>query len=188
MHAAPRPANRRSRHRRHRAADARRAILLASGSARRSPYPVRGEELLHLPAHARDGLRHRDPRAEPAHRLQRPVLARPLRVLRHRRLHGGDHDGAWRHRLRLDAPGRRPRLLRRSASCSACRRCGSKASISRSRPSRSRSRRRRCSNLSPLEHWTGGVQGIVIIKPDAPFGLPLNRPVALFLHRSRSRS
>ena len=28
--------------------------------------------------------------------------------------------------------------------------------------------------LSPLEHWTGGVQGIVIIKPDAPFGLPLN--------------
>jgi branched-chain amino acid transport system permease protein len=25
-----------------------------------------------------------------------------------------------------------------------------------------------------LEHWTGGVQGIVIIKPDAPFGLPLN--------------
>src|ERR1700686_4801575 len=25
-----------------------------------------------------------------------------------------------------------------------------------------------------LEHWTGGVQGIVIPKPDAPFGLPLN--------------
>jgi branched-chain amino acid transport system permease protein len=25
-----------------------------------------------------------------------------------------------------------------------------------------------------LEHWTGGVQGIVIVKPDAPFGLPLN--------------
>jgi branched-chain amino acid transport system permease protein len=25
-----------------------------------------------------------------------------------------------------------------------------------------------------IEHWTGGVQGIVIIKPDAPFGLPLN--------------
>ena len=23
-----------------------------------------------------------------------------------------------------------------------------------------------------LEHWTGGVQGIVIVKPDAPFGLP----------------
>ncbi|MGE5616172.1 MAG: branched-chain amino acid ABC transporter permease [Bacillota bacterium] len=25
-----------------------------------------------------------------------------------------------------------------------------------------------------LEQWTGGVQGIVIVKPDAPFGLPLN--------------
>jgi branched-chain amino acid transport system permease protein len=27
---------------------------------------------------------------------------------------------------------------------------------------------------SPLERWTGGVQGIVVIKPDAPFGLPLS--------------
>lgn len=27
--------------------------------------------------------------------------------------------------------------------------------------------------LSVIEHWTGGVQGIVIMKPDAPFGLPL---------------
>lgn len=27
---------------------------------------------------------------------------------------------------------------------------------------------------SLLEHWTGGVQGIVITKPDAPFGLPLS--------------
>ena len=26
----------------------------------------------------------------------------------------------------------------------------------------------------PLEPWTGGVQGIVILKPDAPFGLPLS--------------
>ena len=25
-----------------------------------------------------------------------------------------------------------------------------------------------------FEHWTGGVQGITILKPDAPFGLPLN--------------
>ena len=29
--------------------------------------------------------------------------------------------------------------------------------------------------LSPFEHWTGGVQGIVITKPDAPFGLPLSQ-------------
>jgi branched-chain amino acid transport system permease protein len=28
--------------------------------------------------------------------------------------------------------------------------------------------------LSLFEHWTGGVQGIVLIKPDAPFGLPLS--------------
>jgi branched-chain amino acid transport system permease protein len=27
---------------------------------------------------------------------------------------------------------------------------------------------------NPLEPWTGGVQGIVIVKPDAPFGLPLS--------------
>jgi len=27
---------------------------------------------------------------------------------------------------------------------------------------------------TPLEPWTGGVQGIVILKPEAPFGLPLN--------------
>ena len=25
-----------------------------------------------------------------------------------------------------------------------------------------------------LEHWTGGVQGIVIAKPEAPFGIPIN--------------
>jgi len=28
--------------------------------------------------------------------------------------------------------------------------------------------------FSLIEHWTGGVQGIVILKPDAPFGLPFN--------------
>src|SRR3546814_14248141 len=27
--------------------------------------------------------------------------------------------------------------------------------------------------FTPLEHWTGGVHGLVIIKPDAPFGLTL---------------
>jgi branched-chain amino acid transport system permease protein len=32
-----------------------------------------------------------------------------------------------------------------------------------------------------LEHWTGGVQGIVIAKPDAPFGLPLNPDQWLYL-------
>ena len=31
-----------------------------------------------------------------------------------------------------------------------------------------------------LEKWTGGVQGIVISKPDAPFGLPLNQDQWLY--------
>jgi branched-chain amino acid transport system permease protein len=28
--------------------------------------------------------------------------------------------------------------------------------------------------LTPLEPWTGGVQGLVVFKPEAPFGLPLS--------------
>ena len=32
-----------------------------------------------------------------------------------------------------------------------------------------------------IEQWTGGVQGIVIIKPDAPFGLPLSQDRWLYL-------
>jgi branched-chain amino acid transport system permease protein len=31
-----------------------------------------------------------------------------------------------------------------------------------------------------LEHWTGGVQGIVIIKPDPPFGLPITQDQWLY--------
>lgn len=34
--------------------------------------------------------------------------------------------------------------------------------------------------LSLVEHWTGGVQGIVILKPDAPFGLPLSQDQWLY--------
>jgi branched-chain amino acid transport system permease protein len=34
--------------------------------------------------------------------------------------------------------------------------------------------------LSLLEEWTGGVQGIVILKPDPPFGLPLTQDQWLF--------
>ena len=37
-----------------------------------------------------------------------------------------------------------------------------------------------------IEDWTGGVQGLVIDKPEAPFGHPaVTRPVALHLHRRR---
>lgn len=32
----------------------------------------------------------------------------------------------------------------------------------------------------PLEEWTGGVQGIVIIKPDPPFNLPLSQDAWLY--------
>lgn len=34
--------------------------------------------------------------------------------------------------------------------------------------------------LSLFEHWTGGVQGIVILKPDPPFGLPLTQDQWLY--------
>ncbi len=34
--------------------------------------------------------------------------------------------------------------------------------------------------VKQLEHWTGGVQGIVIIKPDPPFGLPINQDQWLY--------
>ena len=34
--------------------------------------------------------------------------------------------------------------------------------------------------LRPFEHWTGGVQGIVLMKPDAPFGLPLSQDQWLY--------
>lgn len=33
-----------------------------------------------------------------------------------------------------------------------------------------------------LEGWTGGVQGIVIVKPDAPFGLPISADQWLYLY------
>lgn len=35
--------------------------------------------------------------------------------------------------------------------------------------------------LKPLEPWTGGVQGIVVTKPDAPAGLPLTQDQWLYL-------
>jgi branched-chain amino acid transport system permease protein len=31
-----------------------------------------------------------------------------------------------------------------------------------------------------LEHWTGGVQGLVVTKPDAPFGLPMGQDMWLY--------
>src|ERR1700738_5087261 len=37
---------------------------------------------------------------------------------------------------------------------------------------------------TPLEGWTGGVQGIVLIKPDAPLGLPFNPDQWLYFFTS----
>lgn len=34
--------------------------------------------------------------------------------------------------------------------------------------------------LHYFEHWTGGVQGLVITKPDAPFGLPMSQDMWLY--------
>lgn len=34
--------------------------------------------------------------------------------------------------------------------------------------------------LNVLEHWTGGVQGLVITKPDAPFGLKMSQDMWLY--------
>ncbi len=34
--------------------------------------------------------------------------------------------------------------------------------------------------LNFLEHWTGGVQGLVVTKPDAPFGLPVSQDMWLY--------
>jgi branched-chain amino acid transport system permease protein len=34
--------------------------------------------------------------------------------------------------------------------------------------------------LNFLEHWTGGVQGLVVTKPDAPFGLPIGQDMWLY--------
>ncbi len=34
--------------------------------------------------------------------------------------------------------------------------------------------------LGVFEHWTGGVQGLVVTKPDAPFGLPVSQDMWLY--------
>ena len=66
------------------------------------------------------------------------------------------------------------------ASCSAFRRCASRASIWHSRPSRSRSATPQILKSDHLAPLTGGVQGIVIVKPEPPFGLPLSQDQWLY--------
>src|ERR1700686_4278440 len=73
---------------------------------------VRPQELSDFPTYARPDLCRCDPRTEFTHRIQRTILARPQRLLRHWRIHGRDPDGSGRHRLLLDAAGRRRDLFR----------------------------------------------------------------------------
>ena len=112
-------------------------IVLVGGSRCALVLPFVLKNFVAVPADPGDGLRAGDPRPQSADRLQRPVLARAQRVLRDRRLHRGDHDGTLDIAYFWTLPGRRRWSASSSASCSACRRCGSKASIWRSPPSRS---------------------------------------------------
>ena len=99
----------------------------------------------------------------------------------HRRLHGGDHDGEHGASATIwTLPAAGARLLRvrlpvRPAGAAARRH------LSGARDLRARDRDAAGRSNRPFEHWTGGVQGIVIIKPDAPFGLPLNSDQWLYL-------
>ena len=98
--------------------------------------------------------------------------------------------GAYTAAILMDSTtcrtGRRCRSRRWSASssatCSACRRCKLEGhylalatfALALAVP--------QILKYKWLEGITGGVQGIVLIKPEAPFGLPLDgRPVALLL-------
>ena len=63
-----------------------------------------------VPVHPGPDLRDRAARPEHAHRLQRPDLARPRRVLRDRRLHDRDHDRPVEHR-RMAGPSPSPAFV-----------------------------------------------------------------------------
>ena len=102
------------------------------------------QELHHLPDDDAADLRACRAGAEHPDRRQRPVLARPERVLRGRRLYVGDPDGTCRHELRADAADRRRHLLRLRLPVRPAGAAALPASIWRWRPSRSRSRCRSC--------------------------------------------
>ena len=67
-----------------------------------------------------------------------------------------------------------------SVSCSASRRCGLSGvylalatfALAVAMP--------QLLKLGFFEHWTGGVQGLVVTKPDAPFGLPMSQDMWLY--------
>ena len=99
------------------------AIAGADRGRRRAGVRVRRLYAFHARAGRADGGRRR--RAQRAARPDRPGLARPCRLLRHRRLHGGDPDAAaassfW---LALPLAGLMAGADRRA--CWRCRRCAS---------------------------------------------------------------
>ena len=101
--------------------------------------PAVREKLRRLPDDDGPGLRDRGAGAQHPDRRLGPVLARPERVLRGRRLYDRGPDGTWQRQLCADAADRRAGLVRRRAICSASRRCGCPAFTWRWPPSRSRS-------------------------------------------------
>ena len=111
---------------------------------------IRAEQLSRVRADPGHDLRHRRARAEHPDRLQRTDLARPWRLLRRWRLHGGHPDAPLWRALLGDAAGRQLWSASRSAWCSDCRHCASRVLISRWSHSRWRSPRRNCSNISTL--------------------------------------
>ena len=141
------------------------------------------DELRHLSADPGDDLRAGDPRPQPADRVQRPILAGPQRVLRHRRLYGGDPDAQLRCQLSsgplpaaggvcfavgflFGLPALRLQNLYLALATFA---------LAIAMP--------QILKFHGFEDWTGGVQGLVLDQPDPPAFLPIDdRSVALLLH------
>ena len=93
--------------------DAMRRSVAAGGTRCRARLSVSRLGLPSLPGRAGADLRYRASRPQSAHRLQRPDLAWPRRIFRHRRLWRGDPDRQARAALLARDPGRQSRLLRR---------------------------------------------------------------------------
>ena len=124
------------------------------------------------------GLLARRDRAQPAHRLHRPALAR------HRRLHGGRrlcllqaHDAVSRASTSSSGSSPRASSPPRSARCSACRRCASRASISRSRRSRRSSSCQWCFIRIPWL-YNYNISGAIEVPTRTLFGIPITGPNA----------
>ena len=153
----------------------------AGGGLRRCPSSLSGYRIFQFTL----VLRLRDRAARPQHpdRLQRPDLARPRRLLRARRLYDGDHDRPLERAVRLDA-SRRPACSASSwASSSACPALRLEGlylalatfALALAVPQ----------ILKYFDDWTGGSQGIVLSKPKAPWGLPLNPDQWLYFFDAR---